>query len=360
MSDVEYMALALELAERAAGRVSPDPMVGAVIVSDGEIVGRGYYAGYGAPHAEAIAIREAADRCAGATIYTNLEPCCHFGKNPPCVNAIIESGIRKVVSSIHDPNPKVDCKGFAALRAAGIEVEVGTMENEATELNEPFLKYITTRLPFVIASIAQTADGRIAQKNGHSQWITCEESRKDVHLLRSRYDAVMVGANTVRIDNPQLTVRHVEGRNPTRIVVAGSRPIDENTNVFTNGSRERTVLVCSPDQVHLYSNLNGVNLWQVETGGDGRVSPAKLLTRAGEERISSILLEGGSALMSSFFRHKLVDKVLVYTAPILLGSGLSALNNLGTDSLERAVRIRNARYRQIGQDILVSGYPVWR
>ncbi len=360
MNDAEYMAITLELAAKATGRVSPDPLVGAVIVNDGEVVGTGYYAEYGAPHAEASAIREAGDRCKGGTIYTNLEPCGHFGKNPPCADAIIRVGIRRVVAAIHDPNPKVDCKGFAKLRAAGVDVEIGLMEDEAKELNEPFLKFVTTQLPYVVLSIAQTSDGRIAQPDGHSQWITCKESRTEVHRMRATYDAVMVGANTVRVDNPQLTVRHVDGRHPKRIIVAGSKLLPQDFNVFTDNEKARTIVACTPDQTEHYSRFDGVTVWEIDRSSDGYPSLTGILMRAARERIASILLAGGSALTSSFLVHKLIDKIHIFTAPIILGTGLPSVQDIGTDGLDRSIRIRDAKYKQVGDDIVTTGYPEWR
>jgi diaminohydroxyphosphoribosylaminopyrimidine deaminase/5-amino-6-(5-phosphoribosylamino)uracil reductase len=360
MNDAEYMAMTLELAAKAIGKVSPDPLVGAVIVNNSEIVGTGYYAEYGAPHAEAVAINEAGDKCKGGTIYTNLEPCCHFGKNPPCTDAIIEVGIRRVVSAMHDPNPKVDSNGFATLRAAGIKVEIGLMEDEARELNEPFFKFITTQLPYVVLSIAQTSDGRIAQPDGHSQWITCKESRTEVHRMRATYDAVMVGANTVRVDNPQLTVRHVDGRHPKRIIVAGSKLLSQDFNVFTDSEKARTIVACTPDQAEHYSRFDGITVWEIDKSSDGYPSLTGILIRAAHERIASILLQGGSFLTSSFLAHKLIDKIHVFTAPIILGTGLPSVQDIGMNRLDRSIRIRGAKYRQVGDDIVTTGYPEWR
>jgi diaminohydroxyphosphoribosylaminopyrimidine deaminase/5-amino-6-(5-phosphoribosylamino)uracil reductase len=360
MNDNDCMELALQLARKGAGYVSPDPMVGAVIANDGEIVGRGYYQKYGKPHAEAVAIHEAADKCKNATLYTNLEPCCHHGKNPPCTEAIIEAGFTRVVSSIMDPNPKVNCGGFSRLREAGIDVESGLMEDEATELNEVFLKYISTRMPFVVAAIAQTTDSKIAQSDGHSQWITCLESRKEVHRMRSEYDAVLVGANTLRVDNPQLTVREVDGRNPRRIIVAGSSLLPKDFIVFTDDHLQSTVIACAPEQADYYSDLDGVTVWAIEKSSDSRISIMNLLIKAGMEKIASILVEGGSGITTSFLAHKLVDKIHVFTAPIILGSGLPSVGEIGLNRLDRAITIRDARYKKVGTDTWTSGYPEWR
>jgi diaminohydroxyphosphoribosylaminopyrimidine deaminase/5-amino-6-(5-phosphoribosylamino)uracil reductase len=360
MSDRDYIELALQLAKQGAGHVSPDPLVGAVVVNNGEIVGRGYYEKYGEPHAEAMAILEAGERCKGATIYTSLEPCCHIGKNPPCTDAIISSGIKRVVSSLRDPNPKVNGGGFEKLKAAGIDVEAGVMEDEATKLNEVFLKYIPTRMPFVVAALAQTVDSKIAQPDGLSQWITCAESREEVHRMRSEYDAVLVGANTVRVDNPQLTVRDVEGRNPKRIIVAGSSPLPANSTVFTDDLRQSTIIACAPEYSESYSELDGVTVWEIDRSPGGRVNMMNLLIRAGKEQVASILVEGGSVMTTAFFAHKLVDKIHVFTAPIILGSGLPAIEDIGIDRLDRAVGIRDGRYKQVGTDMWLSGYPEWR
>jgi diaminohydroxyphosphoribosylaminopyrimidine deaminase/5-amino-6-(5-phosphoribosylamino)uracil reductase len=360
MVDRDYMELALRLANRAAGHVSPDPMVGAVIVNNGEIVGQGYYEEYGKPHAEAIAIREAGEKCRGATIYTNLEPCCHHGKNPPCSDAIVKSGIKRVVSAIRDPNPKVNGGGFEQLEAAGVEVEGGLMMDEAIELNEVFLKYITTCMPFVLLSIAQTIDSKIAQTDGHSQWITGEESRKEVHRLRSEYDAVLVGANTVRVDNPQLTVRHVQGRNPKRIIVSGSSPLPLDSNVFTDKNRESTIVACPPALVDHYAKLDGPTVWEIRESSNGHISLMNLFIRAGKEKIASIFVEGGRGITTSLLTRKLIDKIEVSIAPIVLGNGLSAIGDLGAVTLNRAMRMQNVRYSQLGTDMRIIGYPEWR
>jgi diaminohydroxyphosphoribosylaminopyrimidine deaminase/5-amino-6-(5-phosphoribosylamino)uracil reductase len=360
MSDDQYMQLAIELARKAAGLVSPDPMVGAVIVKDGEVVGRGFYAQYGAPHAEVVAIREAGDKCGGAELFTNLEPCCHWGKNPPCTDAILKAGIKRVVSSIHDPNPKVNCGGFAQLRKAGVTVEVGLMEAEASRLNEVFLKYIATGIPYVVLSIAQTADAKIAQPDGYSMWVTSELSRTEVHRMRAQYDAVMVGANTVRVDNPQLTVRHVQGRNPKRIIVAGASRIPPNSNVLCDSNRAHTIIVCTSGNRDGLGIPEDMTVWEVGASPDGTPSPVEVLMRAGRERIASILLEGGSALTTSFLRHKLVDKISIITSPSILGNGVPSVGDIGINNLNRAIKLRDVEYSPIGEDIRTLGYPEWR
>jgi diaminohydroxyphosphoribosylaminopyrimidine deaminase/5-amino-6-(5-phosphoribosylamino)uracil reductase len=264
------------------------------------------------------------------------------------------------VSCIKDPNPKVNCLGFNKLREAGIEVERGLMEDEATELNEVFLKYITTRMPFVVAVIAQTVDSKIAQPDGHSQWITCAEARAEVHRMRSEYDAVLVGANTVRVDNPQLTVRDVEGRNPKRIIVAGSSPLPGESTVFTDDDSSSTIVACAPEEASYYKGLRSTTVWEIDRSEPGNVSLMNLLIRAGKERIASILVEGGSGIMTSLLTHKLIDKIHVFTAPIILGSGLPAVGELGLNRIDRAIAIRDAACRQVGTDSWISGYPEWR
>lgn len=358
--DDRYMRIVLDLAAEASGLVSPDPLVGAVVVKDGEIVGRGNYSKYGAPHAEAVALRDAGERAVGATVYTNLEPCCHHGKNPPCADALIAAGVKRVVSSISDPNPKVNSGGIEKLREAGIDVEIGLLEDEAREINEVFLKYITTRMPFVVLKLAQTLDGRIAQENGKPGHITSEESRREVHRLRAQYDAVMVGANTVRIDNPELTVRHIDGRNPKRIVVAGARPIPPDSRLFRDDNRKNTIVACTSDTVNLYEDLEDVTIWEIEKDRGGNLSLIKLLMKIGVERISSVLLEGGSVLASAFIRRKLIDKLHVFTAPVILGSGLPSVTDIGPSSLDRALRLARTSVKTSGDDCWIVGYPEWR
>jgi len=360
MTDAEYMKIALELARQGAGKVAPDPMVGAVIVKDGEIVGKGWYDRYGARHAEPVAIEQAGERCKGAVIYTNLEPCCHFGKNPPCADAVIKAGISRVVSSMTDPNPKVNSGGFAKLRQAGIEVESGILEEEARQLNEVFIKHVTTKMPFVMLKIAQTIDGRIAQADGKSQWISGDESRQEVHRLRAEYDAVVVGSNTARIDNPELTVRLVDGRNPKRIIVAGSSPLPTDLHVFSDDFKKSTIVACKSDHLAHYSQIDGITTWEIKGTDDGHISLMHLLIKAGGEGLSSLLVEGGSRLASSLLKHKLVDKLCVVTAPRILGSGLAAFENIGVERLDRSVTLRDVSYKQVGDDIWTLGYPEWR
>lgn len=358
-ADRRFMKLALELAEKGRGQTSPNPMVGAVIVRDGEVVGEGYHEQAGLPHAELNALEYARDKAHGATLYVSLEPCCHSGRTPPCTKAIIEGGIKRVVCAIEDPNPNVSGNGIEELGRAGIEVDIGLMAEEARRLNEVYFKYITTGLPFVTLKVAQTIDGRIAATDGSSRWVSERESRRYVHRLRSYNDAVMVGVNTVIADDPELTVRWAEGRNPVRIVLDSSLRIPLRSKLLNGRPRAKTIIATSsradPSRVAQLQE-KGVDIWSVPTNENGRLSLQALLKRAGQEEITSILVEGGSEVYSDFIRSSLADKMHIFIAPTILGSGLSSIQDLGIESLDDGLRLREVEVRRFGGDVLLTGY----
>lgn len=358
--DVFFMKRALDLAKMGRGTTSPNPMVGAVVVKDGEIVGEGYHRKAGEPHAEVIALATAGERARGAELYVNLEPCCHFGRTPPCTDAIIKAGVKRVVAAMTDPNPMVAGKGVKRLKDAGIEVDVGVMEEEARKLNEVFIKYITTKKPFIVAKIAQSIDGKIALASGESRWITGEPARVKAHELRSWYDAVMVGIGTVLADDPLLTCRLPgKKKNPVRIVV------DSNAKMPLNAR----ILECKNGQVILATTEKAdskkVRLLQekgvevIKTDAmDGRVNLYKLLEILGCMEITSILVEGGSTLTSSLIKEGLVDKLLIFLAPLVIGGdGIDSVNELYIDEMSRAVRFKFNSVELIGKDILLEAYP---
>ena len=358
-NDTKYMMLALELAERGRGRTSPNPMVGAAIVKDGEILGRGFHEQAGLPHAEAVALNQIQNGSRGATLYVNLEPCCCSGRTPPCTKAIIEAGIERVVCAVEDPNPHVSGQGIEELRQAGITVDVGLMAQEAGRLNEIYFKYIRTGLPFVSLKIAQTIDGKIAARDGSSRWISGEESRRFAHSLRSAHDAVLVGVNTVIADDPELTVRFAEGKNPIRIVLDSSLRTPLESKVFNIKDHVRTIVTTSDeaDSLKLAGLRNkDVEVWILPTSAHKKVNLEALLKKSAAEGITSILVEGGSEVVTAFVGSRLADKIYICIAPTVLGSGYSSIQDLGIESLREAFSIRDTEVRLLGDDVLVTGY----
>lgn len=354
----------LMLAERGAGYVSPNPLVGAVVVKNGKVVGRGYHRRFGGPHAEVYALRHAGKKSRGGTLYVNLEPCCHYGKTPPCTELIIHSGIKRVVLGMRDPNPLVDGKGIRILRSKGIKVDVGVLEAECRKLNEIFVKYVTTGLPFVSLKIAQTLDGKIADVEGRSQWITNEHSRTVVHELRTRYDAVLIGANTVKRDNPYLTVRLTKGRNPLRIVLDGGLTISPKSAVFSDKLRKRTILITSEksiaDNASLLHQLlrKGVRIIALVRKKDNLLDIVTMLRILALENISSVLVEGGAKTFGQFVRAGLVDKYIIFVAPKAFGKGLSAYDYFPPMGMDQQSPIRVVSSWNLHGDIMIEAYPV--
>ncbi len=351
--DRRHMRRALQLARRGVGMVSPNPMVGAVIVRAGEVIAEGYHRRYGADHAEADAIKRAGGDVRGTTIYVNLEPCCHWGKTPPCVDTLIERGVKRVVIGTLDPNPQVNGKGAKTLREHGIAVEVGVLEQEARRLNEVYFKYISTGLPFVTVKYAQSLDGRIATSGGDSRWISSERSRKRAHRLRSHHDAVMVGIGTVLADDPQLTVRWVKGKTPLRIVIDGHLRIPLDAQVLKNGER---TLIATTDahDTGTYETITekGNEILVAEKDRDGRVALRPLLKALTAKGITSILVEGGREVITSLLREGLVDRMVIVTAPLIIGKGIEAVGDLGIDALNRALRPSSYTVRRVGEDVV--------
>lgn len=355
------MDRALALAERAAGRTSPNPMVGAVVVRDGRVVGEGYHAAAGQPHAEVVALRQAGEAARGATLYVTLEPCCHYGRTPPCTREVIGAGVTRVVAAMLDPNPRVAGRGVEELRRAGVEVRVGCREEEARRLNEAFCKYITTGVPFVTYKAALSLDGKVATAGGDSRWISGEESRGLVHRLRDRYDAVMVGVGTVLADDPLLTCRLEGGRDPVRVVVDSRGRLPLNARLLHSGSRARTLVTTTaamPGETRAaLEAIPGVEVMEVASSG-GRVDPEALLRALGEREITSVLLEGGPTLAASMLAGGWVDKIMFFLAPLLVG-GARAPSPLGGEGVARlgdARRLRDVRVERVGEDILVTAY----
>ena len=360
MRDEEFMKLALRLARKGLGRTRPNPPVGSVVVKGGRIAGKGYHKKAGTPHAEVVALGEAGKRAEGATLYVTLEPCCHHGRTPPCVDAIIRAKIKRVVIGSVDPNPRVSGKGIEALRRAGIEVTSGVLKEDCDRLIEFYRKYITTGIPFVTLKLAATLDGRIATKTGDSRWITSPESRRYVHRLRDIYDCVVVGTGTVRRDDPELTVRLVKGRNPARALVAeGLSGIKPSLKIFRADGSERFVFTTKEADRRKKDNLKGLGVEVVEVRKTKEgVSLKAVLKELGKRGITSVIIEGGSRLAASALREGIVDRLVFFVAPLVIGAdGVPAVRGLGVEALSDAVRLENVRIRRFGPDIMVEATP---
>lgn len=358
MKDSQYMLKCLQLAERGRGNVEPNPMVGAVLVQGGRIVGKGWHRRFGGPHAEVEAIRDAGGQARGATMYVSLEPCNHFGKTPPCTQAIIDAGIRKVVIGMPDPNPDVAGNGVKRLRDAGVAVVTDVERERCEALNEVFTVNIVQKRPFVLLKVAQTVDGFIAASKGTSHWITSEASRTEVHRLRSMYDAVLVGAETVRKDNPSLNVRHVDGPAPRRIVLTRSWKLPSSATVFTDGDAHRTVVITSrkagrahaPEIARL--RARGITVLEVTTDTLEYASlTSALQILFSDHSIRSMLVEGGAEVFSTFLRARLVDRLDIFTAPKIIGQGRGAFSGLRPLHLADAFRFRVEDVMTMGSDV---------
>jgi diaminohydroxyphosphoribosylaminopyrimidine deaminase/5-amino-6-(5-phosphoribosylamino)uracil reductase len=361
-TDAAFMRRALDLAARARGRTSPNPMVGAVVVKDGTVVGEGFHAFAGSDHAELEALREAESAGVGATLYVNLEPCCHYGRTPPCVDGIIQAGITRVVAACEDPNPAVSGKGVAALRAGGLVVDVGVLQEEAMRLNEAFFAYIRTGRPFVILKVAASLDGKIATQTGDSRWITGESARQHVHHLRNEVDAVLVGIGTILRDDPMLTTRlgTSDQRDPIRVVVDNLARLPLRAQVINRASTAPTILAVSEmaPRARLEAlEREGVQVLVVPAS-QRRVSLANLMDALGKMGCVSLMIEGGAEINASALQEGVVDKLMLFLAPILIGgkSTPAAVGGEGIDTLRQAKRLRNVRIDRFGDDILIEGY----
>lgn len=356
MSDENFMREALRIAQNSRGRTSPNPLVGCVIVKNGKIIAEGWHRQAGTPHAEVHALNMAGDLAKNATLYVNLEPCSHFGRTPPCVNRIIDSGIKKVVAAMPDPNPKVAGRGFELLRAANIEVEVGILEEEARKLNEVFLKWITTGLPFVTMKFASSLDGKIATFSGESQWISGFEARKFVHHLRDINDAVLVGVGTVLADNPSLTTRLIEGKSPIRVIADSNLRTPIDSNVINDKARTIIAVTENVDDKNVSAMENrGV---EIIFAGNDRVDLKILMRELAKREITSVLVEGGGKINFSMLEAGLVDKIHAFIAPKIIGGekSLTSVEGMGFERLKEAITLKNFTAEKIGEDFLLSGY----
>ncbi|WP_252247717.1 bifunctional diaminohydroxyphosphoribosylaminopyrimidine deaminase/5-amino-6-(5-phosphoribosylamino)uracil reductase RibD [Clostridium sp. ZS6] len=355
----EYMDLALELAKKGIGKVNPNPLVGAVVVKDNEIIGTGYHEYYGGAHAEVDAINNATKSLEGSTIYVTLEPCVHYGKTPPCVNLIIEKKIKKVVIGMLDPNPMVSGKSVKKLKENDIEVIVGIEEEKCKKLNESFIKYITSNLPFVILKSAISLDGKIATSIGESKWITSKEARIDGHLLRNKLSAIMVGVNTIIKDNPELTCRIENGRNPIRIIVDSTLRIPLSSKVIKNYDGLTIIATTKYADKLKKEKLVDRNINVIEIiDKNKKVDLKKLMRYLGTLKIDSILIEGGGTLNFSALEENIVDKVRFYIAPKILGgeTSKSSIGGQGFSKLSDAVKLKDLTYEKLSEEIVIEGY----
>ena len=359
--DRECLAECLRLAARARGFTSPNPMVGAVVVRDGEVVGQGYHRRPGNDHAERKALQQAGSAARGATLYANIEPCCHHGRTSPCVEAIVEAGIQRVVASIRDPDRRVNGGGFDALRQAGIQVDVGELADRAARLNESYLTFKCLGRPFVTGKAAVSMDGRIASRTGSSQWITGEAARRKAHRLRAIVDAVIVGVGTVLTDDPRLTARHGGGPGPRYRVVLDSRlrtPVGSRLVQEGDG----TVLVfttsAAPAEARRALAAAGVEVKTIEADDDGRVAWPAVMRELAAMDVMHAMVEGGSRVLTSAFEVGIIDKLVLFYAPLLIGGAraLPVWGGEGVDDLSRAPRLRRVRRYRLGDDWAVEGY----
>ncbi len=353
-----YMRMAIRLAGKGIGKTSPNPMVGAVIVKDGKIIGRGYHKRCGDYHAEINAINNVKGSIRGSTFYITLEPCSHYGRTPPCVDTLIKKGLERVVVGTPDPNPEVNGKGIKTLRSKGIKVDVGILDSECMQLNEHYFKFIKSGIPYVTVKYAQTLDGRIATKTGDSQWISSEASRKYVHVLRSTNDGIMVGAGTVTADNPQLTVRHVKGKNPLRIIVDSKLRIPIKSSVLTDGNPHLTIIATTSNaparKITAIKKL-GAEVLIVKKERNGKVSFSSLLKELGKRDIMSVLVEGGSGMITSLLKVNLVDKMIIPISPRILGKGLEAIGDLNINKIKDAIKFSSFKTMKKGDDLIFEG-----
>jgi diaminohydroxyphosphoribosylaminopyrimidine deaminase/5-amino-6-(5-phosphoribosylamino)uracil reductase len=362
---MDYMQRALALAGRALGQVSPNPAVGTVLVRDGRVVGEGFTRPPGGPHAEVVALEQAGEAARGSTLYVSLEPCCHVGRTPPCTEALIAAGVAEVHMAMLDPDANVNGRGRKALEAAGIAVQVGEREEEARRLNEAYIKHRTTGLPFVIAKFAASLDGRIAAASGDSRWISGPQSLEWAHEQRTTVDAIMVGANTILVDNPQLTARpggRESERQPLRVVVDSAGRTPANARVL-QGPGRALIATSGRSEPSWRQALEAAGAEVLVLLGDGDSLDLEALLKALAERgVLSLLVEGGGILLGSVFDQGLVDKVQAIIAPMIIGASEApaAVAGRGAQRLAEAWRLRELTVERLGEDILVIGYPVKR
>jgi len=353
-----FIRRALKLAEKGRGNVSPNPLVGAVVVKDGQVVGEGFHKRFGEAHAEVNALEAAGDQAIGATLYTNLEPCAHQGKTPPCVEKIWEAGIQKVVVGIKDSNPLVNGKGLEFLAKKGISVQEGVLEDECRQINAGYLKHVVTGIPLITLKIAQTLDGRIASSTGHSRWITSEKSLVEAHKLRAQYDAVLIGVGTVITDDPHLTVRHVRGSNPWRIILDSHLRVPLDSNLISEDDCSKTLIISAESASMEKLNRieeRGAKVLVLPSDVDGWVSQDILWNKIGELGITSVLVEGGSVVLTSILKSRFADNMVIFIAPKIIGNGVDAVGDLEIRNINDAIKLDNIKVKKIDSDLMLIG-----
>ncbi|MHB8085031.1 MAG: bifunctional diaminohydroxyphosphoribosylaminopyrimidine deaminase/5-amino-6-(5-phosphoribosylamino)uracil reductase RibD [Dehalococcoidia bacterium] len=361
---IDFMAYSLSLAELALGYTSPNPAVGAVIVGDGIVVGLGHTQQPGLEHAEIMALNQAGDMARGATMYVTLEPCCHHGKTPPCTDAIINAGISEVHIAVKDPNPLVNGKGIKQLEEAGIKTYTGEYEEKARAINEGYFKYITTGIPFVTAKFAMSLDGKIATRTGDSKWITSDEARNYANGQRHIVDAIMVGATTVKVDDPRLTARGYSGRGgrtklqPLRVIIDGNGSVPTTARIFSEPGKTLVAVADTPQNREKVKIKREGTEYILLQSKSGMLDLKELLKVLGERKITTVMVEGGSQLMGYFFDNHLVDKVLIFIAPMIIGGEKAkvAVGGEGVMKVKDALQLKNVKIEKFDNEFLLSGY----
>lgn len=354
MTDEHYMKTALNLAKRGAPWACPNPFVGAVIVKNGRIIGKGYHRCCGENHAEINAIENAREPVRDSTVYINLEPCSHHGKTPPCVDRLVTEKPARVVIGTVDPNPLVSGRGIATLKRHGIETRVGVLEDQCREINEVFFKYIRTRIPYVTLKFAQSIDGKIATATGHSRWISSEPSRVFAHRLRSLHEAILVGSGTVVKDDPELTCRLVRGRDPLRVVVDSKLKIPLNSRVLQEQDKAKTLVFTAAGHDRKKMAALSDRGIEVKVAGAGQVDLTAVLQELGKRQVSSLLVEGGAGVLTSFIREGLADRLIIISAPKIFGKGTDAIGELAVRTVDQAIPLTIRRVSHKSGDIIVD------
>jgi diaminohydroxyphosphoribosylaminopyrimidine deaminase/5-amino-6-(5-phosphoribosylamino)uracil reductase len=364
--DEKFMREALRQARKGMGQTSPNPTVGAVIVRNGKVLSTGYHREAGLPHAEVEALNKLGAKATGDTLYVTLEPCNHYGRTPPCTEAIVRSGIKRVVVGMKDPNPGVSGGGCEFLRDNGIQVKAGVLETECRQINEAFLKFVTSRRPFVIVKSALTLDGWTATATGHSQWITNDKSRQFVHRLRDQVDGVMVGVRTVLADDPLLTVRlrRGRGRNPLRIVVDTHLRTPVNARILHQDSSSNTLIAVSADvpaEERRRFQREGVSILTCPTRGE-MIDLGALMDILGTMSVTSLLVEGGASIIGSMLRERLIDKFFIFNSTKILGGddGIPMAAGPGPKRIDQCLALKDIQTRRFGNDIMIVGYPDYK
>jgi diaminohydroxyphosphoribosylaminopyrimidine deaminase/5-amino-6-(5-phosphoribosylamino)uracil reductase len=355
------MKRALRLAKKGMGKVSPNPMVGAIIVKDSKIIAKGYHKKFGGPHAEIEALNELKEKggkTEDAILYITLEPCCHYGKTPPCIDALLKEKFSKIVICNIDPNPKVNGKGIQILKDHNFSVVACILEDEGRELNQAYFKYIKTKMPFITVKLAQSLDGKIATISGDSKWISSPPSLKFVHQLRREHDCIMVGIKTIIKDNPLLTVRAVKGRNPLRIILDSKLKIPLDARILNKDLGGETLIVTTKKvAVKKMDNLKnkGIEVLQVESDNEGKIRLFDLFSSLGKKGISSVLVEGGGEVVYSLLKKNMVDRLILIIAPKIIGQGIGWAFDFGVKNMESVLKFNRFKFKKIGDDFLFEG-----